>query len=204
MELDNKYYNIVIERKKIKNIYFRIKDDSIHITCNRLVSEREIKKLLEKNKDSLARMAKKESLRHKDDEKVLFLGYELTYEYDTKVHFDNNKAYGPSVDKINESLEKHSLKYFQERLDIYTPEFDNLPKFRLRIRKMKTRWGVCNKSSMTVTLNSLLIHKRVDLIDYVICHELSHFEHMNHSAAFWKEVGRHFKDYKKARKELNS
>ena len=35
---------------------------------------------------------------------------------------------------------------------------------------MKTRWGVCNKSSMTVTLNSLLIHKRVDLIDYVINH----------------------------------
>jgi predicted metal-dependent hydrolase len=89
-------------------------------------------------------------------------------------------------------------------MDIYTPEFDNLPKFRLRIRKMKTRWGVCNRSSMTVTLNSLLIHKRVDLIDYVICHELSHFEHMDHSPAFWKEVSRHYKDYKKARKELNS
>ena len=204
MELDNKYYNIVIERKRIKNIYFRIKDDSIYITCSRLVPEREINKLLEKNKKSLEKMAKKESERHKDDFKVLFLGYELTYEYDTKIHFDDHKAYGPSVDKINESLEKHALKYFQERMDIYTPEFNNLPKFRLRIRKMKTRWGVCNRKSMTVTLNSLLIHKKVDLIDYVICHELSHFEHMNHSAAFWKEVEKHYKDYKKARKELNS
>ena len=204
MELDNKYYNVVIERKKIKNIYFRIKDNSIYVTCNRFVSDREIYKLLEKDKKSLIRMINKCENRKKDDDKVLFLGYELAYEYDTKVHFDNNKAYGPSVDKINESLEKHSLKYFQERLDIYTPEFTNLPKFRLRIRKMKTRWGVCNRKSMTVTLNSLLIHKRVDLIDYVICHELSHFEHMNHSQAFWNEVGKHFKDYKKARKELNS
>ena len=77
MELDNKYYNIVIERKRIKNIYFRIKDDSIYVTCSRLVPEREIKKLLEKNKKSLERMAKKDKARHKDDFKVLFLGSEM-------------------------------------------------------------------------------------------------------------------------------
>ena len=69
---------------------------------------------------------------------------------------------------------------------------------------MKTKWGVCNISSMTVTLNVTLITKREDLIDYVIIHELSHFKYMNHSAAFWDEVGRHYPDYKRARKELNA
>ena len=205
MELDGRFYNVVIERKKIKNIYFKIVNgNELLITCNKLVSEREINRLLEKNKDALSKMAKKENHRHRDDDKVMFLGYALKFEEAPRVKFTNNIAYGPSVEKVNESLEKHALKYFQERMDIYTPEFDNLPKFRLRTRKMKTRWGVCNRSSMTVTLNTLLIHKRVDLIDYVICHELSHFEHMDHSPAFWAEVGRHYKDYKKARKELNS
>ena len=67
---------------------------------------------------------------------------------------------------------------------------------------MKTRWGVCNRKSMTVTLNTLLIHKRTFLIDYVIVHELSHFEHMDHSHAFWECVNRHYPEYKKARTEL--
>ena len=116
--------------------------------------------------------------------------------------FDNGVAYGPSIDAVNEYLERHSLDFFQKRMDIYVREFDNLPKFRLRVRKMKTRWGVCNKGSMTVTLNTLLIHKRVDLIDYVIVHELSHFDHMDHSALFWASVERHYPNYKSARKEL--
>jgi len=80
--------------------------------------------------------------------------------------------------------------------------FNDLPEFKLRIRYMKTRWGVCNKSSMSVTLNSELIHKDVALIDYVIIHELCHFKYMNHSNAFWKEVEKYYPYYKLARKRL--
>ena len=80
--------------------------------------------------------------------------------------------------------------------------FNDLPDFKLRIRKMKTRWGVCNKSSMSVTLNTELIHKDVTLIDYVIIHELCHFKYMNHSASFWKEVEKYYPYYKLARKRL--
>ena len=80
--------------------------------------------------------------------------------------------------------------------------FEDLPKFKLRIRRMKTRWGVCNKSSMTVTLNTELIHKDVTLIDYVIIHELCHFKYMNHSESFWTEVEKYYPYYKLARKRL--
>ena len=132
----------------------------------------------------------------------MYLGKELDFVEYKKVMFQDNLAFGPSIDKINEYLEKNSLIFFQERLNIYIKTFSNLPKFRLRIRNMKTRWGVCNKSSMTVTLNSKLIHYDVTCIDYVIVHELSHFEHMDHSSAFWKCVEEHYPNYKKARKEL--
>ena len=67
---------------------------------------------------------------------------------------------------------------------------------------MKTRWGVCNKSSMTVTLNTTLIHKAVPLIDYVIIQELCHFKHMDHSPSFWKEVEKYYPYYKLARERL--
>ena len=127
---------------------------------------------------------KKQVKRNERNEKILYLGRELDFVYYKKIMFEENYAFGPSVDKINEYLEKNSLKVFEDRLNIYAPTFRYLPKFRLRIRNMKTRWGVCNKSSMTVTLNTELIHKDVTLIDYVIIHELSHIIEFSHSKDF--------------------
>ena len=193
MNISGDELEVVIERKKIKNIYFRINENrQIYVTCPRLVRDKEIYKLLANNKKSLEKMYKK----------VMLLGKELEYVYSKKIAFKDRTAYGPSIEAINLYLERKSLKVFQDRLNIIADTFNNLPKFRLRIRKMKSRWGVCNRGSMTVTLNSLLIHKRVFLIDYVIVHELSHWSHMDHSAAFWREVEAHFPEYKKARKEL--
>lgn len=194
---------VVIERKRIKNIYFRINENKeIYVTCPRLVRDSEIRKLLQDNIKSLERMYKKVLKDNAKSDKVLLLGNELEFIESKRIKFVDRTAYGPSVDAINAYLEKKSLKVFQDRLDIIAPSFSNLPKFRLRTRKMKSRWGVCNKGSMTVTLNTLLIHKKVSLIDYVIVHELSHWDHMDHSPAFWREVEKHYPNYKKARKEL--
>ena len=194
---------VIVERKRIKNIYFRINEDKqIYVTCPKYVSTIEIDHLLKENIKSLERMYKKVAKHDSEKEHILFLGKELDFVQYKKIMFDENTAFGPSVDEVNAYLEKHSLKFFQERMDIYLPSYGNIPKFRLRIRKMKSRWGVCNKSSMTVTLNTLLIHKKPYLIDYVICHELAHFYHMDHSPDFWKCVEEHFPRYKEARKEL--
>lgn len=194
---------VVIEKKRIKNIYFRINEKrQIYVTCPRLVSKMEINRLLKENIKSLEKMYKKVLKDNAKTDKVLLLGNELEYEYAKRIKFVDRCAYGPSVDAVNAYLEKKSLKVFQDRLNVIAPTFKNLPKFRLRTRKMKSRWGVCNRGSMTVTLNTLLIHKKISLIDYVIVHELSHWSHMDHSAAFWKEVEAHYPDYKKARKEL--
>jgi len=204
MILNGTKREIIITRKRIKNIYFRLDDDgNIVVTCPRFCSRFEIDSLLEENKTNLEKMDKKLAKKHEENNKILLLGKELDYVYYKKVMFQDDMAFGPSIEDINDYLEKHSLKYFQTRLDLYKDTYKNLPKFRLRIRKMKTRWGVCNRGSMTITLNSLLIHKEPFLIDYVINHELSHFEHMDHSSAFWACVGRHFPEYKKARKELS-
>ena len=78
----------------------------------------------------------------------------------------------------------------------------NIPLFTLRIRKMKTRWGVCNYMKKIVTLNSELIKYDRDIIDYVIVHEFSHFTHHDHSSSFWNLVNIYYPEYKKARKEL--
>jgi predicted metal-dependent hydrolase len=169
MLLLNHEVEVIIDKKRIKNIYFRINDEgNIYITCPILTSNLTINRLLSKNVKSLERMYKSYLNKSNKKQKVMYLGKEMDYIEYNKVMINDGIIYGPSVDKINEYLEKHSLSLFEERMQLYINEFSNIPKFRLRIRKMKTRWGVNNFKSKTITLNTELIHYRYDCIDYVI------------------------------------
>ena len=203
MLLNNQEVDVIIEKKRIKNMYFRINDEGkIYVTCPILTSNLEINILLKKNIKSLEKMYERYKRIANKKKQILYLGNNYDYIEYKKVMINDNNIYGPSIEKINEYLEKNSLKIFEERMNLYIHEFPSIPKFRLRIRKMKTRWGVNNFSSKTITLNTELIHYRYECIDYVIIHELSHFYHKDHSKYFWNEVGKHFPKYKEIRKEL--
>ncbi|MBL8512408.1 MAG: M48 family metallopeptidase [Betaproteobacteria bacterium] len=70
------------------------------------------------------------------------------------------------------------------------------------ITSANSRWGSCN-SRREVRFSWRLVKARPALIDYVVCHELAHLRHMNHSPAFWKEVERMCPDYKSLKAELD-
>ena len=67
---------------------------------------------------------------------------------------------------------------------------------------MKTRWGVCNRKNLSITINSELIKLDIEKIDYVIIHELAHFIHFNHSINFWNIVAKYCSNYKAIRKSM--
>ena len=203
IEVNGILIDVVITRKKIKNIYFRIKEDlNIYVSCNYLCTNNYIENLLLKNKKDILKMYNNMKSKTNNKNEIYYLGEKLKFIESKKISIDEENAYGPSIEKINEYLEKNSLNFFETRLNRLMIQFKDLPKFRLRTRKMKTRWGVCNKSSMTITLNTELIHKDVSLIDYVIIHELCHFKHMDHSPSFWREVEKYYPYYKLARERL--
>ncbi|HEX6633551.1 MAG TPA: SprT family zinc-dependent metalloprotease [Usitatibacter sp.] len=64
-----------------------------------------------------------------------------------------------------------------------------------------SRWGSCN-SRREIRLAWRLLKAPPALVDYVICHELAHLRHMNHSPAFWAEVERLCPDYRRLRATL--
>ncbi|MGZ5036547.1 MAG: M48 family metallopeptidase [Usitatibacter sp.] len=72
---------------------------------------------------------------------------------------------------------------------------------KVLISPAMARWGSCN-TRREVRLAWRLVKAPPHLADYVICHELAHLRHMNHSAAFWAEVGRQCPDYERLRAEL--
>lgn len=201
--IDDINIDVIINKKNIKNIYFRIKEDlKLYVSCNYLCTDAYIEKLLLKNKKDILKMYNSMKDKINTNSEIYYLGNKMNYIKSKDVFIDGLNIYGPSIEYINEYLEKTSIKVFLNRLNNLKIMFNDLPDFKLRVRKMKTRWGVCNKSSMSVTLNTELIHKDVTLIDYVIIHELCHFKYMNHSASFWKEVEKYYPYYKLARKRL--
>ena len=72
---------------------------------------------------------------------------------------------------------------------------------QVMISSAMARWGSCN-SRREVRLAWRLVKAPKDLIDYVICHELAHLRHMNHSEAFWAEVERQLPGHAALRKRL--
>ena len=72
---------------------------------------------------------------------------------------------------------------------------------KLVLSSALARWGSCN-ARREVRLAWRLVKARPELIDYVICHELAHLRHMNHSRSFWGEVERQCPDYRRLREEL--
>lgn len=59
-------------------------------------------------------MYKKTTKRNDEKGKIMLLGKELDYVFYKKVMFQDNLAFGPSIEAVNEYLEKHSLAVFQK------------------------------------------------------------------------------------------
>ncbi len=68
----------------------------------------------------------------------------------------------------------------------------------ISFRSQKTRWGSCS-SKGRISLNWRLIVAPLEVIDYVVVHELSHLECYDHSPAFWKLVSTQIPDYRERR-----
>lgn len=65
----------------------------------------------------------------------------------------------------------------------------------------KSKWGSCN-SKKVIHLNAWLVLLPDDLVDYVVSHELSHINNMNHSKQFWGQVGELHPKYKESKLKL--
>lgn len=72
----------------------------------------------------------------------------------------------------------------------------------LKVRMMKTRWGVCAIDKRTITLNMRLAVKPREALEYVVLHEYAHFVVPNHGAEFHALMARMMPDYKARRKLL--
>ncbi|MBQ3352867.1 M48 family metallopeptidase [Candidatus Saccharibacteria bacterium] len=103
-------------------------------------------------------------------------------------------------DYQKKQLMKKARGYLPYRLE-YFAKLYGYSYNKCRLSHANTRWGSCS-SNRTISLNIGLMKVPEVLRDYVILHELAHLNHMDHSKAFWAEVGSHDKNYKAHEKKL--
>jgi predicted metal-dependent hydrolase len=110
---------------------------------------------------------------------------------------ENRPATGEMLAKF---YEKCGREILSERL-LYFSEKMNLSPSTVVFRSQKTRWGSCSTRGK-ISLNWRLVFAPMDVIDYVVVHELAHLRHHNHGASFWRLVAQHAPNYLTLRKWL--
>jgi len=204
IEIDNKIYDVEIIKKNNRNTYVRVKNGKIVVTTNYLCSKNSIVKLIMDNKNSIIKMINKDSKKQEKNEEFYYFGkkYNVIYGF-SDIDIVDDKIYVYDEKSLDKYINKKIKEIYQDRLNYWYSVFEeDIPIPNLKIRKMTSRWGVCNIRNHNVTLNYQLYKYDINCLDYVIVHELSHFIHPNHSGDFWKLVGKYYPKYKDARKML--
>lgn len=207
--INNQEYDVVIIKKNNKNTYIRVKEDmKIYVTTNIFATKSYIKKLLQDNYKAIEKMLLTVSKKNEKNNLFFYLGnsYDIivisTID-NVDIDDENHIIYVKDLKQLDKWYVNEIKKLFYQRFISVFEQFQEATKLpSLRIRKMKTRWGVYNRVNHTVTLNSELMKYDIKCLDYVITHELSHIIHFDHSKKFWELVSKYCPDYKKIKKFL--
>jgi hypothetical protein len=87
------------------------------------------------------------------------------------------------------------IKKWQPKLKVYVSSYF--------LQRMKTKWGSCNHRAGHIRLNTELVKKPKDLLEYVIVHEMSHLREPTHNQRFIDILQKHYPAWREARAELN-
>ena len=175
----NNRYTIEVTRKRIKNIYLRVKntDGTLSVSAPYGMSDTEIRKFVESKSDWIERTMQEMLVARqlKEQEPVLapFMEREIRLEL---------------------------KRQLQRLIDKWEPVM-GVKSAGFTIKKMKTRWGSCNVKSHHLNFNLLLAKVPPECAEYVVVHELTHLLEPSHNARFWSLMEYYLPKSKELRKK---
>lgn len=182
--------NVKFEKqKRMKNLYIRVIDkENIHIKAGQYFDVMDAKIFIDKKQEWIyTKLNELEKITLKDDEFMYFGKIEKKEIY--KLHDE---------DSVNKFYKEKAGDYINFLVDKFSKKMQLYPT-KVSFRKNKRTWGTCNFKN-ELRFNFLLMKYPLEIIEYVVIHELAHIKHKNHSKDFWGLVEIYCKDYKSREK----
>lgn len=181
VEFNNQMVTVKLLKKRgMRNTYLRVvAPQKIQISSNIFFTKSDALKLIENKSQWLMNGFSKLQKNLLQDNEFLFLGVKhknLDFrDLDKFYKNEAKKLIPPLVDKYSSIMNLHPTS--------------------LKFRKNKRTWGSCNYKN-ELNFNFLLVKYPIEIIEYVVIHELAHIKEKNHSKNFWNLVEDYCPDYK--------
>ena len=207
--------NYKLLRQKRKSISITVGRHGILVKSPNRASVKVIEEFIKSNFDWIRKQKLKlESNKMKIQEKGLYvtkvpyLGEDVNFEIKQarkleKFNFKDGKFVASLKDTDPENVEKVYFKFLRKKsFEIFNGRVDHFSEIigvnpgKVTIRNQKTVWGSAS-STGTLSFNCNLLKAPMEIVDYIVVHELCHLRHHNHSKRFWKLVESVMPDYKK-------
>jgi len=180
-----------IKKKNIRRVYFKIiSSNHIQITTNFSHSKSDVELIISKNRDLFIKKLNKFRQISNIKKYYYLFGEKLENGFfETKQIKNIQQFYHFEIKKVVEELVlKHSKNM-------------NLKFEKISLKAQKSIWGSCSgKNHLSFNIN--LAQLPLEIIEYIVIHELAHIKHKNHSKEFWTFVSEFSSDYKTLRKAL--
>lgn len=212
MPLLPRYTHVI--NPKLKHIYLSFDDKGTLLIKSPKVTQQRIEKLLLSKASWITQSRKKiqnkkgRTLDFSQSCELYFLGeahpfvLKLHDKKHVKLTFDGDifTLYYSTYDE--NIFQKHIDKFYKLEAQAYIPQIVEkwsstmaLYHKRLSFRKTKRQWGSCS-SKNDLSFNTMMMKLPIDVIQYIIIHELAHIKQKHHQKAFWKLVETYLPHYK--------
>jgi predicted metal-dependent hydrolase len=187
IEINQKLVTVKLEkRRNIKHVYLRVLNPTlIQIKTNIYYTLYDARDLIQKKISWIENSILKLEEKTINEDEFLYLG-------------QRKKIEDFKIKNIDSFYKKEILKYLPDLVQEYSIKMNLMPT-SISYRKNKRTWGSCNYKN-GLNFNILLMKFPIELMEYVVIHELAHIEHKNHSKDFWNLVKEFCPDYKQREK----
>lgn len=191
---EGKEYKVVVTRKKMRTIRYYYKDGVFKISASTRASQKTIIDGLNKY---AGKLIKADVRTHASgDDFIFILGTKIAIRESGEIGFtDGTVITYKNRSDLDKGLRKWFLKVMENRTRYYERMMGVKKPYKVRVRKMISRYGSNSGHTHSLTYSMVLIHYSYDIIDSVIVHELAHEFQRNHSKKFYDVVYKYYPNY---------
>lgn len=186
---------------------------NVIVTVPKYMSKKDIDQFIEKYETWIHKTLEKRKVASEEydwfkTKKILYLGEYIeveikqsSYGKDLVVLTEKglkiiSKGEEESIRKAVEAFYRKKAKVILEELTHRYATLIGVSYNKITIRKQETRWGSCS-SKGNLSYNVRMLCAPMEMIEYVVLHEVMHLRHFNHSSAFWQDLECIMPDYKR-------